>query len=159
VNALHRFMDSFLEAFHHRLPLDPILLMISEFSPQLATSPTRTQSLQLLTTLIPSLPSLLPPAQPPKPRRFLLNEPLQTWLASTVYGKIYLTDLEYLRETLPVQLFGVQHGTSSHGSGRMGGLGIAGLGLDGVGRTVEEVGGRVGEFAKGIFGRVGGGAR
>jgi len=66
-------------------------------------------------------------------------------------------DLEYLRETLPVQLFGVQQGTTN-GAGRMGGLGIGGLGLDGVGRTVEEVGGRVGDFAKGILGRVGGGA-
>lgn len=65
-----------------------------------------------------------------------------------------MTNLEYLRETLPVQLFAVQSAPSGSGNGaRMSGLG--GLGGE-VSRTVEGVVGGVGEFAKGFLGRVGG---
>ncbi|GAA5936971.1 uncharacterized protein JCM15063_000114 [Sporobolomyces koalae] len=148
--------ETWVASWREGLPLDPILVLLSELSPQISTCPTRTTALDVILTLTPGLVPLLPPAPTPKPRRFLLSPPLQTWFASTLYGKVYLNHLEYFREVVPVQLFGVQEAPQSHSRRVMsGGLGTT-LGLDQVGRTVEEVGDRVGALARGVLGRVGG---
>ncbi|GAA5879289.1 hypothetical protein JCM16303_003150 [Sporobolomyces ruberrimus] len=138
--------EQWVSSWREGLPLDPILLLLSELSPQIADCPTRTTALDIILSASPDLASLLPtPAPSPRPRRFVLTPPLQTWLASTLYGKIYLSHLDYMRETLPVQLFGVQEAPNMR---KRNSGGLAGL---------EEVGGRVGDFARGVLGRVGGG--
>ncbi|GAA5901792.1 uncharacterized protein JCM6883_000399 [Sporobolomyces salmoneus] len=143
--------ESWVSSWREGLPLDPILILISELLPQISDCPTRTTALDVILSSSPQILPFLPPCPtPPKPRRFLLSPPLQTWLASTLYGKIYLSHLDFLREVVPVQLFAIQQAPNS--SGMMRRRTSGGLGLE---RTVEGVG----EFARGVLGRVGGGAR
>ncbi|GAA5969685.1 hypothetical protein JCM3765_006112 [Sporobolomyces pararoseus] len=141
--------EQWVSSWREGLPLDPILILLSELLPQISDSPTRTLALDTILSSSSAILPLLPPSPtPPKPRKFLLSPPLQTWLASTLYGKIYLTHLDFLRDVVEVQLFAIQQAPNLRNGRRSGGLGLE--------RTVEEVGRGVGEFARGVFGRVGG---
>ncbi|GAA5861926.1 hypothetical protein JCM1840_006877 [Sporobolomyces johnsonii] len=167
--------EEWVSSWRQGLPLDPILILLSELLPRFPAESTPSPSpspsssaaaTSLLRSLGPSLVPLLPsPPSPPKPpRKFLVSPgPLQTWLASTLYGRIYLAQLDWLRDVVPVHLFAVAHAPPSAGGARrrlsvVGGA-IGGLDLERVvGRTVGEVGGRVGDAVRGVWGRVGGGA-
>lgn len=98
----------------HRLPLDSILIMLSELRPKVLdiasdssdpSSPTNKDVLSFLKSV--SLSGLLPPSPQTRPRKFTFSPQSITWLASLAYGSIYLSSLELLRE-LPVLLFGVE---------------------------------------------------
>ncbi|GAA5949250.1 hypothetical protein JCM21900_000875 [Sporobolomyces salmonicolor] len=158
--------EEWVSSWRQGLPLDPILILLSELLPQLPPESTTLSApsssaaaaaaaTPLLRALAPSLAPLLPaPLSPPKPRKFLVSPgPLQTWLASTLYGRIYLAQLDWLRDALPVQLFAVAQAPAPAGAlARAGALDLERV----VGRTVGEVGGRVGEAVRGVWGRVGG---
>ena len=138
-----------------RLPLDSILIMLTELRPlvldlpaansaPLSTSTTSTSAappsaLSLLSSA--SLSGLLPPAPTPHPRKFLTSPQSMTWLASLIYGNIYLSSLELLRD-VDVKLFGI-----AQGGGRKG---LTGL-IQGGGNPLEFVSGA----ASALFGRVG----
>lgn len=107
-----------------------------------ANSSAPTSAISLLSSA--SLSGLLPLAPPPHPRKFLSSPQSVTWLASLVYGNIYLSNLELLRE-VEVRLFGVAQG----GGARRGLGGLMG-GMQG-GNPLEFVSGA----ARGLLGRVG----
>lgn len=91
-----------------RLPLDSILIMLSELRPRIpdfsTTADNNPAAIAFLSSA--SLVGLLPPPPPLHPRRFIYTPQSLTWLASLVYGSIYLGSLELLRD-VPVQLFAV----------------------------------------------------
>jgi hypothetical protein len=167
------------------LPLDTLMIVLSELRPKLleidASFPSSTPSaptIASLRTLLvsPSLTTLLPPLSsqpPPRIRPFVSSGASMTWLASVIYGRIYLSQLDYLRDTLAIQLFAVAQAPNSAAGGlwrRAGAVGgvqgvvgglSAGLGaeLDRVSRSAVEVGGKVGDTVRGVLGRFGGSGR
>lgn len=98
-------------SWREHLPLDIILVAISEFRPRiLALSTARTASAPdaaIVFLRTATLLGLLPPAPPLKPRRFKNTLQFNTWLGSTINGQVYLASLELLRE-VEVKLFSVQ---------------------------------------------------
>ncbi|KAM0746881.1 hypothetical protein T439DRAFT_306349 [Meredithblackwellia eburnea MCA 4105] len=100
--------ESWVSSWREGLPLDSILIMLAELRPkvfELSSSPdNNAQAITFLKSA--SLSGLLPSPPPLKPRRFIYTPQSITWLASLVYGSIYLGSLELLRE-VPVQLFAV----------------------------------------------------
>ncbi|BGP29203.1 hypothetical protein JCM10296v2_000941 [Rhodotorula toruloides] len=172
-------------AWREGLPLDTLMIVLSELRPKLLeldpSFPTSTPSAAVIASLrtllvSPSLTTLLPPLSsqpPPRIRSFISSAASMTWLASVIYGRIYLSQLDYLRDTLAVQLFAVAQAPNSAAGGlwrRVGAVGgvqgvvgglSAGLGaeLDRVSRSAVEVGGKVGDTVRGVLGRFGGGGR
>ncbi|SCV67363.1 BQ2448_6009 [Microbotryum intermedium] len=122
-----------------RLPLDSILIAISELRPLILDLPARpppnsTQPIASSSTAIgllssSSLAGLLPTPPEPKPRAFMFNPQSTTWLASIVYGNQYLAAYELLRE-VPVALFAVAASARSRSTTM----------VDGVRGAVERVG-------------------
>ncbi|BGO98303.1 High-temperature-induced dauer-formation protein-domain containing protein [Rhodotorula toruloides] len=172
-------------AWREGLPLDTLMIVLSELRPKLLeldpSFPTSTPSASVIASLrtllvSPSLITLLPPlsSQPsPRVRSFVSSAASMTWLASVIYGRIYLSQLDYLRDTLAVQLFAIAQAPNSAAGGlwrRAGAVGgvqgvvgglSAGLGaeLDRVSRSAVEVGGKVGDTVRGVLGRFGGNSR
>ncbi|GAA5971297.1 hypothetical protein JCM11641_008300 [Rhodosporidiobolus odoratus] len=155
--------EDWVSSWRDGLPLRTLLTLLSNLSNAAPPSPSPTDLLPLLTS--PSLTSSLPSPSslpPPKSRPFALTPASTTWLASVVYGRVYLSQLEYLRDLLPVQLFAVaqapgsrSYGLSSGGSSGSGG-GVVGAVQEGLGRELESVGRRVGEVGGWVGGAVGG---
>lgn len=77
---------------------------VLELSPSGEASPT---AISFLSSA--NLSGVLPPASPIKARPFTFTPQSMTYLASLLYGSVYLTLLEFLRE-VPVQLFAVAQG-------------------------------------------------
>lgn len=82
---------------HDSLPLDSILLTISELLPKvsaLCTSPdsSNTSAIQFLKSA--TLIGILPPSPPIRPRRFIHSPYSLSWLASFVWGLVFLTSSE-----------------------------------------------------------------
>ncbi|GAA6009856.1 hypothetical protein JCM11491_000841 [Sporobolomyces phaffii] len=158
--------EAWVDSWTTGLPLDPILALLTALVPLTSHCPTRTTTLDAILSHAATLVEAVKSSKPtgpgggrphPKPRRFVLTEPLQTWLGSTVYGRVYLDHLDYWRDGLvEVQLFGVVSTSSSASSQTLRGRIGAVTGLE---RTVEQVGRDVGQFARGVLGRVGGAAR
>lgn len=153
-----------------RLPLDSILILISELKPKILDLPTvaSSSSSTPLSAASPSPPSaisllksaslagLLPPPPPPHPRRFVFSPQSETWLATIVYGSVYLSSLELVRQ-VQVQLFGVAKASNGGGGGGVvGGAGseILRRGAGALGAPLEFVSGA----ASALFGRGGGGS-
>lgn len=78
--------------------LRPTVLDLAMHSTNNASAITYLQTASLL--------GLLPPAPPIRPRRFIFTPQSLTWLASLVYGSVYLSNLELLRN-VQVELFAV----------------------------------------------------
>ncbi|BGO88692.1 hypothetical protein NBRC10512_005138 [Rhodotorula toruloides] len=172
-------------AWREGLPLDTLMIVLSKLRPKLLeldpSFPSSTPSASVIASLrallvSPSLTTLLPPLSsqpPPRIRSFASSAASTTWFASVIYGRIYLSQLDYLRDTLAVQLFAVAQAPDSAAGGlwrRAGAVGgvqgvvgglSAGLGaeLDRVSRSAVEVGGKVGDTVRGVLGRFGGGGR
>ncbi|ORY88647.1 high-temperature-induced dauer-formation protein-domain-containing protein [Leucosporidium creatinivorum] len=149
--------EGWVASWRGGLPLDSIHIMLAELRPLVLDLPSSTttplssstssasaptSAISLLSSA--SLSGLLPPAPPPHPRKFLASPQSVTWLASLIYGNIYLSNLELLRE-VEVRLFGVAQG----GGGRRGLGGLMG-GMQG-GNPLEFVSGA----ARELLGRVG----
>ncbi|GAA6041207.1 hypothetical protein JCM8097_008343 [Rhodosporidiobolus ruineniae] len=163
--------EEWVASWREGLPLSTLLSLLQSLSsslPQPLHPTPSSATLSILRTLLlsPSLTALLPSLPPsPKPRRFQSTPHSTTWLASLVYGRLYLTLLElYLRDLLPVQLFAVAQAPGARLAGPGGGAGLVGAVSEGLGKELEragktavEVGGRVGGIAKGLLGGFGGG--
>ncbi|KAI5477870.1 hypothetical protein MNV49_005855 [Pseudohyphozyma bogoriensis] len=102
--------ESWVASWREGLPLDTILILLAELRPQLFDlsstndADSSPASIEFLSTV--SLTSHLPPPPPIRPRKFFFTPQSTTWLASLLYGSIYLHTLDFLRE-VPVQLFAV----------------------------------------------------
>ncbi|KAM0787084.1 hypothetical protein ACM66B_006342 [Microbotryomycetes sp. NB124-2] len=142
--------EGWVSSWRTGLPLDSIMIMLSELrplvldlapddsSPVLTTSsPTPASAISLLSSA--SLAGLLPPAPQPIPRKFIFSRQSTTWFASIVYGSVYLSTLELCRD-VPVQLFAVATASSVS-------RGVVGSGLQAVGYPL----GFVSDAARGFF--------
>ena len=95
------------------LPLDPVLVAISELLPKIQDSAAgaAAPSPKVLNVIKgASLTDVLPPAQPVIPRRFQWSPASAIWLTSLLWGDIYvagLTSVGSWRDTT-VRLFGVK---------------------------------------------------
>lgn len=96
-----------------RLPLDPVLVAISELLPKIQDSQGRAgaPSSKVFNILKgATLTDVLPPQQPVMPRRFQWTSASAIWLTSLLWGDIYvagLTGSGIWRDT-QVRLFGVK---------------------------------------------------
>lgn len=95
-------------------------------------------------TILPPKPDSLP-----RTRKFLASPSSNSWLASVIYARLYLSQIDYLRDSLPVQLFAVAH-APKHAPPRLGQLGAE---MERVSRSAVQVGGRVGGVLSGVLGR------
>ncbi|GAA6005431.1 hypothetical protein JCM10207_002979 [Rhodosporidiobolus poonsookiae] len=171
--------EEWVASWQSGLPLDTLLILLSHLATSLlSNSATRLShsslhdsdlSLLQADLVSPSVTALIPSPPPvaPRARRFAPSSGSTTWLSSLVYGRIYLAQLQYLRDTLPVQLFAVAQASGARvgraGAAAGGAAGLvgelsAGLGaeLERAGRSAVEVGGRVGGLARGLLGGLGG---
>lgn len=141
------------------LPLDTLLVLLSELRHRLvdldSSFPASKPSADVIASLrkalaSPEVQSMLPPKPdaPPRPRKFLASPSSNSWLASVVYGRLYLAQIDYLRDSLPVQLFAVAHAPKP--APRLGQLGAE---MERVSRSAAQVGGRVGGVLSGVLGR------
>ncbi|KAL7413962.1 high-temperature-induced dauer-formation protein-domain-containing protein [Mrakia frigida] len=96
------------------LPLDPILLFISELLPKvesLQTSKTQGPNKEIIKFLRSvTLLDVLPPAPPVLARKFLFSQTSQIWLTSLLWGEIYVSGMSPLGlwTGTSVKLFGVK---------------------------------------------------
>lgn len=141
------------------LPLDTLLVLLSEIRHRLAELdpkfPTSNPSLDVISSLRKVLASkevqtILPPKpdSSPRTRKFLASPSSNSWLASVIYARLYLSQIDYLRDSLPVQLFAVAHAPKH--APRLGQLGAE---MERVSRSAVQVGGRVGGVLSGVLGR------
>ncbi|SCZ96541.1 BZ3500_MvSof-1268-A1-R1_Chr8-2g10280 [Microbotryum saponariae] len=131
--------EAWVASWREGLPLDSILIAISELRPLILDLPARpppssTQPVSSSSTAIgllssASLAGLLPPAPSPKSRAFIFNPQSTTWLASICYGNQYLAAYELLRD-VPVALFAVAPSARSRSTTM----------VEGVRGAVERVG-------------------
>ncbi|GAA5892192.1 hypothetical protein JCM8208_001471 [Rhodotorula glutinis] len=169
--------EDWVASWRDGLPLDTLLVLLSELRPLLAehdpsfpstSAPPSSATIAHLRTLLvsPLLTALLPPSSTraePKMRPWVGSPAATTWLASLLYGRLYLAILAYVRDTLPVQLFAVASAPSAASGGRARAGLVAGLSdglgaeMERVGRSAAQVGGRVGGAVRGVLGRFGGG--
>ena len=108
---------STVEYANPRLPLDPVLVAISELLPKIQDTqrPSGAPSSKIFnllkdSTTSESLLEHLPPAQPITPRKFQWSTQSSIWLTSLLWGDIYvagLTSVGVWRDTT-VRLFGVK---------------------------------------------------
>ncbi|KAH8924356.1 hypothetical protein BT69DRAFT_1349508 [Atractiella rhizophila] len=103
--------EDWVASWREGLPLDSILIMISELYPKVSSlstvsSPASTQAvLDFLRTA--DLSGILPqPSQPFRPRPFLPTPQSEIWSTSLVWGWIYVS-VDYFRNTIP-NLFTVE---------------------------------------------------
>jgi hypothetical protein len=108
------------------LPLDPVLVAISELLPKIQDSQSKTSgspSSKVLSLLKEtSLLDVLPPAPPIVPRKFSWSPASGVWLTSLLWGDIYvagLTSIGIWRDTT-VRLFGVVQAPTKGRGAQMG---------------------------------------
>ncbi|POY73446.1 hypothetical protein BMF94_3383 [Rhodotorula taiwanensis] len=153
--------ESWVASWREGLPLDALLILLSEVRQKLidcssdfpATRPSTSTIASLRADLVmPAIKAMLPTDPSTKTRRFVASASSSSWLASVVYSRIYLAQIDYLRDSLPVQLFAVAHAPK-----RTPRLGQIGVEMERVGRSAAQVGGRVGGVLSGVLGGLGGG--
>lgn len=93
----------------------------------------------------PAIKSIFP-AEPTavRTRPFVPSDSSSSWLASLVYSRVYLHQVQTLRDSLPVQLFAVAN--APRRTPRLGQLGAE------IGNSAAQVGGRVGGVLSGVLG-------
>ena len=104
--------DTFCELTLVSLPLDPVLVAISELLPKIQETQPRTgaPSSKVFNILKgASLSEILPPAGPIVPRKFQWSSASCIWLTSLLWGDIYVAGMSggIWRDT-KVRLFGVK---------------------------------------------------
>ncbi|KAK4056096.1 hypothetical protein OIO90_002827 [Microbotryomycetes sp. JL221] len=123
--------EAWVSSWRSGLPLDSIMIMLSELGPLVVdlvneqdtlsskksttTSTTPKSIISLLSSA--SLNGLLPPEPNLIKREFNQTPQSITWLASLIYGNVYLSLFELMRE-LPVQLFGIATHSTTKQSGQ-----------------------------------------
>lgn len=114
--------QEWVSSWQKGLPLDPVLVAISELLPKFQDSQPATRggpSSKVFNLLKgASLTDVLPPAPPVVPRRFLWSPQSCIWLSSLLWGDIYVAGLTnptgVWRDTT-VRLFGVKQAPSKRG--------------------------------------------
>lgn len=114
--------QEWVSSWQKGLPLDPVLVAISELLPKFQDSQPATRggpSSKVFNLLKgASLTDVLPPAPPVIPRRFLWSPQSCIWLSSLLWGDIYVAGLAnptgVWRDTT-VRLFGVKQAPSKRG--------------------------------------------
>ncbi|KAF8226171.1 hypothetical protein L208DRAFT_1501899 [Tricholoma matsutake] len=108
--------QEWVTSWHQGLPLDPVMLLISELLPkvqELQVSRHKTASasaiIDFLSTV--SLKDILPETPVPTPRRFLWSNASIVWLTSLIWGEIYVRGMTPLGiwNATNVRLFYVKH--------------------------------------------------
>mgnify|MGYP002718835878 CR=1 FL=1 len=126
MGALHRHCITRRTTADPSLPLDPVLVAISELLPRIQDSQSRTapnpssKVLNLIKSA--SLTDVLPPTPPIVPRRFQWSNASEVWLTSLLWGDIYvagLTSVGIWRDTT-VKLFGVRQAVDKSRGAQMG---------------------------------------
>ncbi|TKA53363.1 hypothetical protein B0A53_04381 [Rhodotorula sp. CCFEE 5036] len=151
--------ESWVASWREGLPLDTLLVLLSEIRHRLAELdprfPASNPSIDVISSLRKVLASkevqtILPPKPDsfPRTRKFLASPSSNSWLASVIYARLYLSQIDYLRDSLPVQLFAVAHAPKH--APRLGQLGAE---MERVSRSAVQVGGRVGGVLSGVLGR------
>ncbi|KAI6102753.1 high-temperature-induced dauer-formation protein-domain-containing protein [Pisolithus croceorrhizus] len=123
------------EWVYDSLPLDTVMLVISELLPKIQSSqlggqkaPTTGEVIDFLRTV--SLVGVLPPVPPLHPRKFTWSDASMVWLTSLIWGEIYVHGMSPLGiwSSTNVRLFFVKHtnsqprqiaGTMSHVVGEL----------------------------------------
>ncbi|GAA5883269.1 hypothetical protein JCM3774_001791 [Rhodotorula dairenensis] len=151
--------EGWVASWREGLPLDTVLVLLSEVRHRLveldASFPAPRPSADVISSLrkvlaSPEVQSILPPKPdvPTRTRKFVASPSAISWLASVIYGRLYLSQIDYLRDSLPVQLFAVAHAPKH--APRLGQLGAE---MERVSRSATQVGGRVGGVLSGVLGR------
>ncbi|KAK4683945.1 hypothetical protein P7C73_g6263, partial [Tremellales sp. Uapishka_1] len=105
--------QEWVSSWQKGLPLDPVLVAISELLPKIQDSqPPRAggPSSKVLNLLKgASLEDVLPPAQPIMPRRFQWSPASNVWMTSLLWGDIFVAGLAHgIWSNTTVKLFGVK---------------------------------------------------
>jgi hypothetical protein len=112
--------ESWVASWREGLPIDPILILISECLPKvssLSSLSTNTAALEYLKSV--TLVGLLPPSPPVRARRFTESVHSTIWLMSLAWGNVYIHSIEagggaYWRGT-NVKLFNVKQSNDRAG--------------------------------------------
>ncbi|KAN0141309.1 High-temperature-induced dauer-formation domain containing protein [Lactarius tabidus] len=111
--------QEWVTSWQQGLPLDPVMLMISELMPKLQdlqASHKPNSSAAILDYLGHiSLKQILPSSPPLNPRRFIWSESSLVWLSSLIWGEIYVRGMTPLGiwNSTSVRLFYVKHAQSN----------------------------------------------
>lgn len=110
--------QEWVTSWQQGLPLDPVMLMISELMPkiqdlQASHNPNSTSAILDYLGHI-SLKQILPTPPPLNPRRFIWSESSLVWLSSLTWGEIYVRGMTPLGiwSSTSVRLFYVKHAQS-----------------------------------------------
>ena len=114
--------ESWIASWREGLPLDGILVLLSELHITAADGDDDDdeENVEYVRTL--DVSKLLPPsasAGTPRRRPFVPTRQSAAWLASVVYGGVYVRQLELLRE-MPVRLFAVEQVAAPGGASLLG---------------------------------------
>ncbi|KAI6167118.1 high-temperature-induced dauer-formation protein-domain-containing protein [Pisolithus thermaeus] len=127
--------QEWVASWQQGLPLDTVMLVISELLPKIQSSqvggqkaPTTGEVIDFLRTV--SLVGVLPPVPPLHPRKFTWSDASMVWLTSLIWGEIYVHGMSPLGiwSSTNVRLFFVKHtnsqprqiaGTMSHVVGEL----------------------------------------
>ncbi|EIN03674.1 hypothetical protein PUNSTDRAFT_47999 [Punctularia strigosozonata HHB-11173 SS5] len=107
--------QEWVTSWQQGLPLDPVMLLISELLPRLQDLQTRSgaKSSAAITDFLSSvnLSHVLPPPPPINPRRFVWSDASIIWLTSLIWGEIYVRGMTPLGiwNNTNVRLFYVKH--------------------------------------------------
>ncbi|KAF8309828.1 hypothetical protein DL93DRAFT_2044105, partial [Clavulina sp. PMI_390] len=126
--------QEWVTSWQQGLPLDPILLVISELLPKVMdmqtslNTQTSTAVLQFLRSV--SIQHVLPPPPPVMARRFQWSEASLVWLSSLIWGELYVHGTSYLGIWLGtnVRLFGVRQAPQQNRGLSMANIAIGGVG-------------------------------
>lgn len=135
--------ESWVASWREGLPIDPILILISECLPKVSSLSSLSTSTAVLSYLKGvTLVGLLPPSPPVKARRFGESMHSKIWLMSLAWGNVYVYSLEvpggaFWRGTT-IKLFNVKH------SGETSGVQAAVSNLVGQGLGMLSLGARRG---------------
>jgi hypothetical protein len=111
--------QEWVTSWQQGLPLDPVMLMISELMPKLQdlqASHKPNSNAAILDYLGHiSLKQILPSSPPLNPRRFIWSESSLVWLSSLIWGEIYVRGMTPLGiwNSTSVRLFYVKHAQSN----------------------------------------------
>ncbi|GBE82466.1 hypothetical protein SCP_0408500 [Sparassis crispa] len=113
--------QEWVTSWQQGLPLDPILLMISELLPkvqelQASFNPTNVNAAIIDLIRSTSLQDALPKPSPLTPRRFMWSDASIIWLSSLIWGEIYVRGMTPLGiwNSTSVRLFYVKHTQPQH---------------------------------------------
>jgi len=108
--------QEWVTSWHQGLPLDPVMLLISELLPKvqdLQASRHKATSTSAIVDFLStvSLKHVLPETPAPTPRRFLWSNASVVWLTSLIWGEIYVRGMTPLGiwNATNVRLFYVKH--------------------------------------------------